>query len=225
MNSANENKHGSVSSNGEPAISRATGKINIWFAPVRPLHLQIKPAMKTALQNYPVHPALFQIAALVEIPTTSRICEFAPVVTASAFVSLRPAAAKSKTTKNKNSSDASAADSSHSQGHAMRTASPKNTVPRKSTSRSAAGLKKAEFHLIAPFAKSVKLTADFTEWDKFPLDLIKSEGGVWYTVVPLPPGHYSYHFIVDGQWCDDPHPARRKHRNLFGTANTVVEVT
>jgi hypothetical protein len=150
MNSANENKHGSVSSNGEPAISRATGKINIWFAPVRPLHLQIKPAMKTALQNYPVHPALFQIAALVEIPTTSRICEFAPVVTASAFVSLRPAAAKSKTTKNKNSSDASAADSSHSQGHAMRTASPKNTVPRKSTSRSAAGLKKAEFHLIAP---------------------------------------------------------------------------
>jgi|SRR5580693_8996511 hypothetical protein len=223
MNSANENKQGSVSSNGEPAISRSTGKINIWFAPIRPLHFQIKHAMNTALQNYPVQPALFQIAALVEISTTPRIFESAPAVTASAFASLRLAAAKSKTTKN--SPDANAADSSHSQGREIRTASPNNGMPRKRTSRSAIGLKKAEFHLIAPFAKSVKLAADFTEWEKFPLDLIKSEGGVWYTVVPLPPGQYSYRFIVDGRWCDDPHPARRRQRIPFGTANAVVEVT
>jgi hypothetical protein len=212
MNSASENKYGSGGSI----------KINIWFAPFQPLHFQIKHAMKTALQNYPLHPALFQIAAFVEIPTTPRIFGSAPVVTASAFTSLRLAAAKSKTTKN--TSVANATDSSHSQERAIRTASPNNNVPRKSTSRLAIGLKKAEFHLIAPFAKSVKLAADFTEWENFPLDLIKSEGGVWHTVVPLPPGHYSYHFVVDGQWCDDPHPTRRKHRNLFGTAITVMEV-
>jgi 1,4-alpha-glucan branching enzyme len=85
-------------------------------------------------------------------------------------------------------------------------------------------LKPTEFHLEAPFAESVKLAADFTEWEKFPLDMMKSEDGVWYTTVPLPPGHYSYRFIVDGEWCDDPRSMLRLHSNPFGRANAVMEV-
>jgi hypothetical protein len=220
-----KNKYGSVSSKGEPAIARSKSKINIWFAPSEPLHFQIKHAMKTELQNYPVHPALFQIAALVEHPTAARIFESAPAVTASAFVSLRLTAAKSKAANNQKDSHAHTTDSGPSKWRAMRTAFPKNSVTHKSASGSMADFKKAEFHLIAPFAKSVKLAADFTEWEKFPLDLIKSEGGVWHMVVPLPPGHYSYHFIVDGQPCDDPHTTRRMHNDTFGTAITMVEVT
>ena len=181
--------------------------------------------MKTALQNYPIHPALFQIAAFVEIPTTPRVFESVPVVTSASFASLRLEAAKPNTAKNKNGSDMNAMDRSLSKGRATRTTSPKDGVKRKSTSGSEIKPKRAEFHLIAPFAKSVKLAADFTEWEKFPLDLIKSEGGVWHTVVTLPPGHYYYRFIVEGQWCDDPHPAWRRHGNSFATANAVVEVT
>lgn len=85
------------------------------------------------------------------------------------------------------------------------------------------GLKNTEFHLEAPAAKSVKLAADFTDWEKSPLDLIRSEAGLWFAIVPLLPGSYTYRFIVDGQWYDDPQPARRKV-NPFGTTNAVVNV-
>jgi hypothetical protein len=53
--------------------------------------------------------------------------------------------------------------------------------------------------------------------------MIKSEDGVWYIAVPLLLGHYSYRFIVDGEWCDDPHSVQRVS-NPFGTTNAVVHV-
>ncbi len=84
---------------------------------------------------------------------------------------------------------------------------------------------KAEFHLEAPTACSVKLAADFTDWEKHPLHLIKSEDGVWFTVVPLSPGEYSYRFIVDGQWRSDPHPARCvSSQSDSGSENSVLIV-
>jgi|SRR5665213_69296 len=84
-------------------------------------------------------------------------------------------------------------------------------------------LKLKEFHLAAPAAESVKLAADFTNWDKFPLDMIKSEDGVWFTIVPLSCGTYTYRFIVDGRWCDDPHSPQHAP-NPFGTANAVINI-
>ena len=83
---------------------------------------------------------------------------------------------------------------------------------------------KAEFHLIAPFARSVKLVADFTEWESFPLELINTEGGVWYTAVPLPPGHYCYHLIIDYQWGNSPGPARSARTRRFATIKSELEV-
>jgi len=65
------------------------------------------------------------------------------------------------------------------------------------------GLINTEFHLEAPAAESVQMAADFTDWEKSPLDLIPGSDGVWFLIVPLLPGEYHYRFIVDGQW-EDP---------------------
>jgi 1,4-alpha-glucan branching enzyme len=100
----------------------------------------------------------------------------------------------------------------------------------KTAAGSWAELRNIEFCLEAPFAKSVKLAADFTDWEKYPLDMIKSENGVWFIFVPLSSGNHSYRFIVDGKWRDDPRPVQpaanpsgadirhgRSHMNVFTT--------
>jgi hypothetical protein len=179
--------------------------------------------MKTLLQDNSIHPALFRMAALIDNLTKPIIFESSSVVPHVAFASLRSEAAKSKIAENKNGHAANAPGNDVSKRNATRTAPAKNGVMQKSAGHSLVQIKKAEFHLEAPFAESVKLAADFTDWEKFPLDMIKSESGVWFTVVPLPPGNYSYRFIVDGRWCDDPRPNQRVP-NPFGTLNAVVEV-
>lgn len=85
------------------------------------------------------------------------------------------------------------------------------------------GLRNTEFRMEAPSAKSVQLAADFTEWEKSPLDLVQSYDGSWFTIVPLLPGTYSYRFIVDGQWLDDPQSARHVP-NPFGSEDAVLDV-
>lgn len=85
-------------------------------------------------------------------------------------------------------------------------------------------MKEVEFFLRAPSAKSVKLAADFTDWEKYPLDMMQNEDGVWFSFIPLEPGQYAYRFIVDGQWCDDPRSAWRVP-NPFGTENAMRVVT
>ncbi len=203
---AAKTKSASVNSTGEPGRVPPPGKIKIRFAPVEPVTFQIKHRMKTPIQNNPLHPALFQVAALMEnqIPATPRFFESTPDLTWTALAGLKLEAAKSNS-------------------NAARTKTSPGT-PRRGAGRSLTGPRLAEFHLCAPQAKSVKLAADFTEWDKFPLDLIKSDDGVWRASVPLPPGHHSYRFIIDGQWCDDPHCARRAYHEFFGTAIAEVEV-
>jgi hypothetical protein len=93
----------------------------------------------------------------------------------------------------------------------------------KSRNNSSPEAKSINFSLKAPAAKSVKLVADFTNWEKSPLDLKPSRNGLWTGAIPLTPGKYSYRFIVDGQWCDDPLSTQRVP-NPFGTENAVVVV-
>jgi len=100
----------------------------------------------------------------------------------------------------------------------------KNGKTHRSFSRMQPQLKNMEFYFEAPMARSVKLAADFTDWGRFPLDMIQSFDGVWWTIVPLLPGKYTYRFIVDDQWCDDPRNVQRVP-NPFGTSNAVVSVT
>ena len=84
-------------------------------------------------------------------------------------------------------------------------------------------LKPGKFYLEAPFAKSVQLAADFTKWEKNPLDLMKSKDGTWMLVLPLPPGNHPYRFLVDGQWRNDPQ-AIQSIPNPFGTENSIKVV-
>ncbi len=63
-----------------------------------------------------------------------------------------------------------------------------------------------EFKLKAPKAKHVLLAGDFNQWRPETLPLTRGRGGVWQTLLPLPPGRYSYLFQVDGEWTPDPDP-------------------
>jgi hypothetical protein len=79
------------------------------------------------------------------------------------------------------------------------------------------------FRFEAAAADRVRLAADFTGWDKQPIDLRRREDGVWQTAVELPSGQYSYRFLVDGQWRDDPR-CLDYEPNPFGTFNALITV-
>jgi Glycogen recognition site of AMP-activated protein kinase len=207
-------------------------RIHILFVATTSIQLQFKHVMKASatVQNKPIIPALFQIASRVQdvqdfVPATN--LKFPPP-DSSPFADLMmhreklEAALKIARRENDAFEESRTfsqipADSAVSQNH-----DGKGRGNR--LNRPCIELKTTEFHLEVPSAKSVKLAADFTDWEKFPLDMIKSLDGVWYVTVPLPPGQYSYRFIVDGEWCDDPRPVLRLHNKPFGRANAVVEV-
>jgi 1,4-alpha-glucan branching enzyme len=89
--------------------------------------------------------------------------------------------------------------------------------------RKATSLKKQTFQFEEPDALSVLLVGDFTDWQKGAIPMAKNAEGVWTASVKLAPGTYSYLFIVDGQWCDDPDCSLRV-ANPFGTYNMVRQV-
>jgi len=107
---------------------------------------------------------------------------------------------------------------------ATSSAAPENAAAARPNDELTNLLKPGEFRLKAPLAKSVKLAGNFTDWEKQPLDMDKTEHGVWRLILPLPPGYHPYRFIVDGQWCDDPQ-ASLHAPNPFGTQNAVKVVT
>jgi hypothetical protein len=202
--------------------------IHVRFIATAPLKLQIKHAMKTsvAFRPKPIIPSLFQIASRVENFAPHSAAQAAPSLDQTPFIELmlHPDKLEAALKIAKRENDAFDASRTFSRSPASGTTLENSSENEKTFTRSRAELKTIEFHLEAPFAGSVKLAADFTDWEKSSLDLVKAEDGVWHTTVPLPPGHYSYRFIVDGEWCDDPNPILRLHENPFGRANAVVEV-
>jgi len=223
-----------VPSNGKRIASVSMTSIKILFAGISPIQLQIKHTMKTSapVQNKPLIPSLFQIASRIEgfAPTTASKSAPPSSETPFADLMLHPEKLEEALKIAKNENDAFDTSRKFSQSPAKRATRSAASINLddsnvgKPSSHSLIELKPTKFHLEAPFAESVKLTADFTEWEKFPLHMMKSKDGVWYTTVPLPPGHYSYRFIVDGEWCDDPSSVLRLHDNPFGRANAVMEV-
>ena len=59
------------------------------------------------------------------------------------------------------------------------------------------------FSYNAPEALSVMLVGDFTNWQSKPISLHKQPNGLWQVSLQLPPGRYSYSFLVDDKWRDD----------------------
>jgi 1,4-alpha-glucan branching enzyme len=82
--------------------------------------------------------------------------------------------------------------------------------------------KKQTFRFSAPAATSVLLVGDFTRWQQQPVPMQKDPNGVWTASVDLPPGKYSYRFIVDAEWRDDPECTLRVP-NPFGGHDMVRE--
>jgi 1,4-alpha-glucan branching enzyme len=79
------------------------------------------------------------------------------------------------------------------------------------------------FQFEASAADCVKLAADFTGWERQPLDLRRMEDGTWQIAVELPRGCYSYRFLVDNEWRDDPRCVDYEP-NPYGGLNAVVKV-
>ena len=82
------------------------------------------------------------------------------------------------------------------------------------------------FVFVAPNAKSVALVGDFNDWNvnETPLQPVQKQQGVWSVSVPLPPGRYTYTFVVDGEtWVADP-SAPPALEDDFGTPKSVVTV-
>ena len=118
------------------------------------------------------------------------------------------------------SSESPAASKPHAPQNEKRLRATKSDLPNLRKARS----QPIGFRLEAPSARSVELAADFTGWEQAPVKLTRRDDGVWLTALALPPGNYSYRFIVDGQWCDDPSCMQRV-ANPFGTMNAVITVT
>jgi chromosome partitioning protein len=78
------------------------------------------------------------------------------------------------------------------------------------------------FAVEAPGAQSVQLAGDFNDW-AIEGGEMQPSGRVWTKVVPLVPGRYSYRFVVDGQWKNDPlNPAVEPAP--FGGFNSILVV-
>ena len=71
---------------------------------------------------------------------------------------------------------------------------------------------------------SVAVAGDFNGWQSASTPLIR-RGGVWSTVLALPPSTYEYMFVVDGErWETDP-LATGTRDDGFGGTNAVLDLT
>lgn len=223
MNPASRQTTNQVHAAGESNISLAMHSLNVRFTATPPRQLQIKNTMKTSatIQDKKIIPSLFQVAAQIEDPSSAVSVKPATLLSETPFADLmmppKKVAAALGITKT-----GDRGTSLGSLKRATQTAAAKKHGGG-GGKPSPHSLVEAKFQLEAPRAGSVKLAADFTDWGKSPLDMTRSEAGIWHAVILLPPGDHSYRFIVDGQWCDDPHPALCVS-NPFGTINAVVKV-
>ncbi len=88
----------------------------------------------------------------------------------------------------------------------------------------APALKQVPVAVVAPAAKEVILTGDFTGWALDQVRLQRASGGEWRAMLSLAPGEYQYRLRVDGEWRDDERATRRV-TNPFGTQNDVLVVS
>jgi len=79
------------------------------------------------------------------------------------------------------------------------------------------------FALPAPNAQRVSLAGDFNGWRPDATPLVRDLDGVWRATVSLPAGTFSYSFVVDGKWVEDPF-AESYRADGFGGRNALVHV-
>ncbi len=183
----------------------------------------------TPTQAKPTVRSPFQTAASLDVAPAVALKSKTPAPSQTPFVDLvlQPDKLEKALNSARAANDAFDAARTNSRNGAKGTrqnSPPKRVTVKRNTGNVPRQPRRVEFFLKAPSAKSVKLAADFTDWEKYPLDMMQNEDGFWFSFVPLEPGQYSYRFIVDGQWCDDPRSTRRVP-NPFGTENALLDVT
>jgi hypothetical protein len=79
------------------------------------------------------------------------------------------------------------------------------------------------FALAAAQAREVSLAGDFNGWRPDATPLQRGADGLWSVQVPLSRGNWSYSFVVDGHWVEDPQ-AENWRADGFGGRNAIVRV-
>jgi hypothetical protein len=80
------------------------------------------------------------------------------------------------------------------------------------------------FALVAPGAVTVQLVGDFNAWNPVALPMRRArDGSTWEVEVGLPPGRYTYAFVVDGRLARDPSAAQAVSDD-FGVPSSVLLV-
>lgn len=202
-----------------------TTKIAVKFAPDSLSNIQVKchAEKSTACGDGPKTLTLFQIAAQMDVvgrPRKARTARTNPIGASKDFATLRREVETQKAARNQTRTGKKNGTLNLNVSLVLR---PEKDPAGSKKSGPQPELKIMEFSLAAPTASSVKIAADFTGWEKCPVDLSKSKNGVWSAAIPLPPGQYSYRFIVDGQWCVDPASMERTP-NPPGAMESVVVV-
>ncbi len=84
-------------------------------------------------------------------------------------------------------------------------------------------MKRVRFMLEAPGAKKAFVAGDFTDWEKNPRPMRRTdESGLFVANVDLPEGTHEYKYIIDGLWFEDP--STESVPNSFGTRNSIITV-
>lgn len=183
-------------------------------------------AMFQISEPLPILPTVFEVVEWRHIHTHTLAHENAPSPTATPFADLmldkEKLDAVLKAAEAEQSANVTAMEDLQPRGGSM-TKTTWGHRRCKSAGPERVELIPTEFHLSAPMAQSVQLAADFTDWEKSALNLIKTPEGIWFIMVPLSPGQYAYRFIVDGEWHDDPH-CHQHARNPLDATNAVMRV-
>jgi hypothetical protein len=79
------------------------------------------------------------------------------------------------------------------------------------------------FALAAPGAQQVSVAGDFNGWRPDTTPLERRPDGTWAVMLPLGPGSWSYSFVVDGKWVEDP-LADAYREDGFGGKNAIVRI-
>jgi 1,4-alpha-glucan branching enzyme len=89
---------------------------------------------------------------------------------------------------------------------------------------SGAESQRVRFEFTHPTAESVFIAGTFNDWHPQTTRMIALGDGRWAKDLALPPGHYEYCLVVDGQWIPDPRAAETAH-NPFGGISSIRRVT
>ena len=100
---------------------------------------------------------------------------------------------------------------------------PRPTLPPQAHHVEAAANVMVRFALSAPDASRVSMTGDFNGWRPDAAPAERGPDGIWRITLPVPPGNWSYSFVVDGKFVEDPQ-AEAWREDGFGGKNAVVRV-